>query len=425
MDKLDFNTLLNRNETVETIKEFLQQFQENKTNLLQKRGLYLYGEAGSGKTLFVTKTLQMLGYDIIRYDAGDIRNKNIIETITKNNTAEKSVISMFTTKAKPIAIVMDEIDGMSNGDKGGINALIKLIRPKKTKKQRLEVTTNNPIICISNYHIDKKIRELMKVCVVIELKSPTSIQMKAIASTLMPKLSKSKLSITTRYLQGDLRKLSTLYTLYKKEPKNITNDIFSFMLHSKMHTEDPKDTTKLLLNTKLSLSQHTIINETDRTIVGLLWHENITDMLSKQLYQQAIPFYSQILENICYADYIDRITFQKQIWQFNEMSSLIKVMYPNKLYHDTFKKIPYYNPIEVRFTKILTKYSTEYNNSIFIHFLCQQLGMDKNDVLAFFLFLREKYSDEDIYLILERYNITNLDVNRIYRYIAHYTDNDA
>jgi len=333
---------------------------------------------------------------------------------------------MFSAKAKPIAIVMDEIDGMSSGDKGGINALIKLIRPKKTKKQRLEVTTNNPIICISNYHVDKKIRELMKVCDVIELKPPTSIQIKTIASTLMPKLSKSKISIATRYLQGDLRKLSTLYTLYKKEPKNVTSDIFSIMLHSKSHTEDPKDTIKLLLNTNLSLSQHsTTINETERTIVGLLWHENITDMLNKQLYQQAIPFYSHILENICYADYIDRITFQKQIWQFNEMSSLIKVMYPNKLYHDTFKKIPYYNPIEVRFTKVLTKYSTEYNNSIFIQFLCQQLGMDKNDVLAFFLFLREKYSNEDIYLILERYNITNLDVNRIYRYIAHYTNDDV
>lgn len=30
---------------------------------------------------------------------------------------------------------MDEIDGMNNGDKGGINTLIKLIRPKKTKNK--------------------------------------------------------------------------------------------------------------------------------------------------------------------------------------------------------------------------------------------------------------------------------------------------
>ena len=33
-----------------------------------------------------------------------------------------------------------------------------------------------PIICIGNYHIDKKIKEMMKVCVPIELKTPTSKQ---------------------------------------------------------------------------------------------------------------------------------------------------------------------------------------------------------------------------------------------------------
>ena len=71
---------------------------------------------------------------------------------------------------------MDEIDGMNNGDKGGINTLIKLIRPKKTKKQKLEEVTMNPIICIGNYHIDKKIKELMKVCNSIELKTPNNNQ---------------------------------------------------------------------------------------------------------------------------------------------------------------------------------------------------------------------------------------------------------
>ena len=45
---------------------------------------------------------------------------------------------MFKKNVKRIVIIMDEIDGMNNGDKGGINNLIKLIRPKKTKKQKQE-----------------------------------------------------------------------------------------------------------------------------------------------------------------------------------------------------------------------------------------------------------------------------------------------
>ena len=71
------------------------------------------------------------------YDAGDIRNKPVIETITKHNMSDKNVLSMFHGKIKHMAIVMDEIDGMNSGDKGGINSLIKLIRPKKNKKTKI------------------------------------------------------------------------------------------------------------------------------------------------------------------------------------------------------------------------------------------------------------------------------------------------
>ena len=52
----------------------------------------------------------------------------------------------------------------------------------------------------------------------------------------------------------------------------------------------------------------------------------------RQTYQ--FPFYMKLLKNICFADYIDRITFQNQIWIFNEISSLIKTFHNNKLYHD-------------------------------------------------------------------------------------------
>jgi predicted GTPase len=82
--------------------------------------------------------LKELDYDIVKYDAGDIRNKSIIDAITNHTMADMNVVSLFHKKAKPIAIVMDEIDGMNNGDKGGINSLIRIIRPKKTKKQKTE-----------------------------------------------------------------------------------------------------------------------------------------------------------------------------------------------------------------------------------------------------------------------------------------------
>jgi hypothetical protein len=167
------------------------------------------------------------------------------------------------------------------------------------------------------------------------------------------------------------------------------------------------------------------MNETDRTSVGLLWHENIIDVIQKYDKKLSIPFYLSQLENICFADYIDRITFQKQIWQFNEMSSLIKTFKNNKHYHETIGKKNTYPISEVRFTKVLTKYSTEYNNSLFIQKLCQKLGMDKKDLFGFFNELKNKNEEHEIIVLLDTYDITKLDINRIYRYIEKYTKENA
>jgi hypothetical protein len=177
------------------------------------------------------------------------------------------------------------------------------------------------------------------------------------------------------------------------------------------------------------------MNETDRTIVALLWHENIVDVISSKTKEQSYPFYQKILDNICYADYIDRITFQNQIWQFNEMSSLIKTFYNNKLYHDTFPENQgIFKPSEVRFTKVLTKYSTEYNNMLFVYNLCQELEMDKKDLVSFFQELRLFYGKDfmmqldkasEIDSIFEQYNISKLDIKRMYRYLDKNVKTDA
>jgi hypothetical protein len=167
------------------------------------------------------------------------------------------------------------------------------------------------------------------------------------------------------------------------------------------------------------------VNETDRTIVALLWHENIIDMFGKFPHKEVVDFYISVLENMCFADFIDRITFQKQIWQFNEMSSLIKTMRNNSLYREfNAKKIPYTATTDVRFTKVLTKYSTEFNNYQFLYGLTQKLMMDKKDVLGFFTRLRASGSDADMLGLVEELDIVPLDVNRMYRILDRFSGAD-
>ena len=213
----NLNTILNRTKIIDGIKQFFVDFEKNKHDLTQRRGIYIYGNPGAGKTVFVEKLLKELNYDIIKYDAGDIRNKSIIDTITKHNMSDKNVLSMLQKKTKKIVIVMDEIDGMNNGDKGGITQLIKLIRPKKTKKQKLEDITLNPIICIGNYHMDKKIKELIKVCNSYEIKNPSNKEMETLIDSMMPSIDGILKKNLLNYIQGDLRKFDSILHIYNKQ----------------------------------------------------------------------------------------------------------------------------------------------------------------------------------------------------------------
>ena len=435
----NLNEIFHRTEIENKIKEWLLTFDEKSHELSFKKGIYIYGSPGTGKTYFITKILQELKYDIIKYDAGDIRNKSLIDTITSNNVSSRNVLDLMTKKEKKIAIIMDEIDGMNSGDKGGINALIKLIRQKKTKKQKLEGKTMNPIICIGNYYTDKKMRELMKVCNVFELKTPKNNEIKKIINNIIPKfkeLSKDNVEKILSYVQGDLRKLNFVINILNNSNTDISSpDSFIHIFQTKNFNEDSKETTHKLFENNYQLSLHnSLINETDRTIIALLWHENIIDKLQQLPDSVSLPIYVKILKNMCFSDYIDRITFQNQIWQFNEMSSMIKTFYNNKIYHENIQNIPTTPLNEIRFTKVLTKYSTEYNNSIFIQELSQNLEMDRKDTVALFQEIRlcigkDFNNDNDllnqISEIFENYDINKLDIKRFYRYLDKNAKKDA
>lgn len=422
MEELNLNQILNRMEEAKKIKDFVLSF--NDKCVITKKAIYIYGESGIGKTMFAKNILLELNYDVIIYDSGNIRNSGFIEEILNNNVSNKNIMSILNKETKKIAIIMDEIDGMNKGDKGGMNALIKSIRPKKTKKQQNENITNIPIICIGDLFMDKKSKELMKFCYTIELKKPTNIQCNIIMKHLFPNISNEIYNSIMDYIQGDLKKISNIYKIYKKNPNILTLDIFQNILHTKFYNEDTKKIIHKLLHQFHNIGEHNyIINENDRTSIALLWHENIIDYLPNN---NSIDFYIKQLQNICYADYIDRITFQKQIWQFNEMTSLLKTFKNHKLYHEEIPIISNkYN--DIRFTKVLTKYSTEYNNSLFIQKLCQKLGIDKKDLFAIFIYLKYKkcYDINKIIEIFEIYDLPKLEIQRIYRYLDKYMKENA
>jgi len=58
MNDLNINKILSREDKANSIKDILISFEKNKNNVLIKKGIYVYGDPGTGKTTFVTNILK-------------------------------------------------------------------------------------------------------------------------------------------------------------------------------------------------------------------------------------------------------------------------------------------------------------------------------------------------------------------------------
>ena len=97
---------------------------------------FIYGrKSGNRKTTLANLLLQQFNYDIIEFNASDIRNQKLVREKFKNIIGKVSISSLMGG-SKFMGIIMDEVDGMSSGDKGGIGELIQFINPNKGKRKK-------------------------------------------------------------------------------------------------------------------------------------------------------------------------------------------------------------------------------------------------------------------------------------------------
>ena len=95
---------------------------------------------------------------------------------------------------------MDEVDGCSAGDRGGIGALVKVIEKCK-----------QPIVCIANDHGSRKISALLSHCYDIKLVKPVQNEilgrMKYICSREQLNIGTKELEKIIQFSGNDLRQI--------------------------------------------------------------------------------------------------------------------------------------------------------------------------------------------------------------------------
>ncbi len=174
-------------EAVKKLKEFIDNF-----SLKTKKAAILHGPPGTGKTTLAHVAAKETNSEIFELNASDLRNKKNLQEILKPAIEQKSL-----TKKKKI-ILVDEVDGISAVDRGGLPELLFLIQ-----------SSSYPIIITANNIWDRNLSPLRQKCELVKLKE---IDYKTMKDAMICILRKENLFLSPEILttiaikaKGDLR----------------------------------------------------------------------------------------------------------------------------------------------------------------------------------------------------------------------------
>lgn len=133
------NQICGNKAVVERLQRWLQKYPKNlKTGFKMAgadgsgvfRAVMIHGPPGIGKTTAAHLVAKLEGYDIVERNASDTRSKKLIEEGLRGVLSTNSLHGYFAgdglkveASKKKLVLIMDEVDGMSAGDRGGVGAL--------------------------------------------------------------------------------------------------------------------------------------------------------------------------------------------------------------------------------------------------------------------------------------------------------------
>ncbi|KAG5939009.1 hypothetical protein E4U53_007909 [Claviceps sorghi] len=174
---------------VEKIQNWLRNWPKSKKYNFQRRGadglggeraIIISGPPGIGKTTAAHLAAKLEGYDVLESNASDTRSKKLVEAGLSDSMNNTSLLGFFAGDGKKVdaakkktVLIMDEVDGMSAGDRGGVGALAKFC--KKTEV---------PLILICNERRLPKMKPFDHAAFDIRFNRPTVDQVRSRIMTI-------------------------------------------------------------------------------------------------------------------------------------------------------------------------------------------------------------------------------------------------
>jgi replication factor C large subunit len=202
-----------QDEAVIKVKRFIESFNPESSVKISKKAIILYGPPGTGKTTLAHVGAKETNSEIFELNASDLRNKDKIQEILKPAIQQRSLIK------KGKIILVDEVDGISAVDRGGLPELLELIEE-----------SIYPIIITANDVWKKNLSPLRQKSELVNLKE---LDYKTIREVLSCVIKKEKIYLNQNILtsisiraKGDLRAaINDLQAVARlRDPSKVTFD---------------------------------------------------------------------------------------------------------------------------------------------------------------------------------------------------------
>lgn len=133
----------------------------------KESAVLLLGSPGVGKTTLAHRIFKDCALKTIEFNASHTRSGASFRKTILPLLKEGGILQMMENGVKGgIGILLDEIDGLSNGERGGLQELLTYLKSDECKKGR-------PLILISNTLDSRVLQQIAKLCLTFQVNPPS------------------------------------------------------------------------------------------------------------------------------------------------------------------------------------------------------------------------------------------------------------